>query len=209
MRQPRLSVRRPVWPLAAFVANAGSDGPEHSVRSHSERSRDSRWRRSSPTLPGADSAHQNRNRFKTLAASPAPVGPPCSMETYSGIFQRVLSDRGRTGTCIPESADLPFALVAHSRRRNGRVWHREMTPPCPLTPFHHRRFQPHPDQLRDRTVHNPYADARRQFRVWNRIEIAPARTHTNNRGNPPQISAPGSAGSPFALPGRAPWDAMD
>ena len=32
---------------------------------------------------------------------------------------------------------------------------------------------------------------------------APAGTHTNNPGNPPQIPAPGSAGPPFALPGRA------
>src|SRR5580704_10667659 len=34
--------------------------------------------------------------------------------------------------------------------------------------------------------------------------IAPAGTHTNNPGSLPRISAPGSTGSPFALPGRVP-----
>src|ERR1035437_8243338 len=33
---------------------------------------------------------------------------------------------------------------------------------------------------------------------------APVGTHTSNPGNPPQRSATGSTGSPFALPGRAP-----
>src|ERR1019366_4152344 len=33
---------------------------------------------------------------------------------------------------------------------------------------------------------------------------APVGTHTSNPGSPPQKSAPGSTGSPFVLPGRAP-----
>ncbi len=42
----------------------------------------------------------------------------------------------------------------------------------PLTPFHDWRFQPHPDQLQNRSVHNPHAHTRQKLGVRDRIKIA-------------------------------------
>src|SRR6516164_4990096 len=88
------------------VANAGSDGPERSVRSHSRYSRDTQRKSSSSILLGADSALRSRpglaygtdDDSSSDATSPVPAGPPFSTGTRSGIFDRVLSDRDHTGT---------------------------------------------------------------------------------------------------------------
>src|SRR5215475_11324172 len=93
------------------VANAGSDGPERSVRSHSRYSSDTQRKSSSSILSGADSALQSRPGWaygsdddsSSHAASPVPAGLPFSTGTRSSIFDRVLSDHGRTGTYNPES----------------------------------------------------------------------------------------------------------
>ena len=41
-----------------------------------------------------------------------------------------------------------------------------------LRRFHHRRLEPHPNQLQDRAVRDPHAQARLQLVVRNRIEVA-------------------------------------
>src|SRR5688572_15108519 len=74
---------------------------------------------SSSNLSGADSALQSGpgSAYGTdddssfPAALPTPVGPPCSTETHSGTFDRVLSDRGHTERFIVESSDSPLHLA--------------------------------------------------------------------------------------------------
>src|ERR1044071_2256706 len=139
---------------------------------------------------------------------------------------------------VKQSVDPGQIRVGQQRRAYPALWRPLLWPApvpasaLPLTPLHYRRFQPHPDQLQNRSVHDPGAYARQKLRVGesNRSSLsdprrtpldtrpannhvspptpgapnAPVGTHTNNPGNPPQRSAPGSTGSPSALPGRAP-----
>ena len=69
------------------------------------------------------------------------------------------------------------SYLLRSGRRDPAL-RRPLLRPAPLTatrsptPLHYRRFQPHPDQLQDRPVHNPHANARQELAVWNRIKIA-------------------------------------
>ena len=128
--------------------------------------------------------------------------------------------------------------VRQQRRDYPALWRSLLWPApftasaLPLALLHYRRFQPHPDQLQNRPVHDPmrvrtpavvHAESNRNSLsgprrtrldtrpVNGRVSpptpgalIAPVGTHTSNPGNPPQRSAPGSTGSPFVLPGRAP-----
>src|SRR5215471_5631476 len=98
------------------VANAGPDGPEHSVRSHSRHWMGIRRKSSSSSLSGADSAPQSgpgsAYGFDDYSSSPvasrAPAGSLSSTETHSGSFDRVLSDHGRSEMCNPRNSDLPL-----------------------------------------------------------------------------------------------------
>src|ERR1051325_2155332 len=93
---------------------------------------------------------------------------------------------------VKQSVEPVQIQVGQQRRGYPALWRPLLWPApvtasaLPLTPLHCRRFQPHPDQLQNRSVN------------------APGATHTNNPRNPPKRSAPGSTGSPSALPGRAP-----
>src|SRR5205807_2526801 len=91
-------------------------------------------------------------------------------------FETALADR-ETRPPFKQWGQCQYRL-ANKGEANPALW-RPLLGPAPLTasilsfpPLHYRRFQPHPDQLQNRTVHNPGAQTRQKLRVRNRIEIA-------------------------------------